>query len=213
MEKIQLLERSSGSLQPTGHYQDMDPHVIPETTPAPGSARQNTSQSDTCPCQPNSSCLMPLVLALGFCLLLGPLPPHPKLPANSRPVCYRQETDFCLRAGRVSEESTESSAGAQAFSKTQPVTYTASHCPRGLCYAAELCIEAARDCLGAERIFTWPREITVCSTAAGGSRPNSSNFRGTKPAASRLTNSTTPRQGSGQSSDFAHRATKSLFST
>lgn len=31
-------------------------------------------------------------------------PPHPKLPANSRPVCYRQETDFCLRAGRVSEE-------------------------------------------------------------------------------------------------------------
>ena len=59
MEKIQLLERSSGSLQPTGHYQDTDPHVIPETTPAPGSAithaRQNTSSQilvHVCPTHP-----------------------------------------------------------------------------------------------------------------------------------------------------------------
>jgi len=79
MEKIQLLERSSGSLQPTGHHQDMDP----ETTPAPGSA------------------------TTAWCS-----PPHPKLPANSRPLRYRQETGFHLRAGGVSEESTRSSAGA-----------------------------------------------------------------------------------------------------
>lgn len=166
-------------------------------------------QSDTCPCQPNSSCLMPLVLALGFCLLLGPLPPHPKLPANSRPVCYRQETDFCLRAGRVSEESTESSAGAQAFSKTQPVTYTASHCPRGLCYAAELCTEAARDCLGAERGYSHGHGRSLCAVLlreAPGQTAATSEVPSQQPLA-------TPRQGSGQSSDFAHRATKSLFST
>lgn len=59
MEKIQLLERSSGALQPTAHYQDTDPHVIPETPPAPCSAithaRQNTSSQilvRVCPTHP-----------------------------------------------------------------------------------------------------------------------------------------------------------------
>lgn len=44
MEKVQLLEGSSVSLQPTGHYQDTDSHVIPETTPAPGSAITHARQ-------------------------------------------------------------------------------------------------------------------------------------------------------------------------
>lgn len=58
-------------------------------------------QSDTCPCLPNSSCLMPLELSVGILLTAWCSPPHPKLPANRKPVCSRQETDFCLRAGRV----------------------------------------------------------------------------------------------------------------
>lgn len=71
-------------------------------------------------------------------------PPRPKLPAKSRPVCYRQETDFHPRAGRVSEGSTGVSAGTQAPSKSQPVTHAVSHCPSRLGSTAELHIEAAR---------------------------------------------------------------------
>lgn len=71
-------------------------------------------------------------------------PPCPKLPTNSRPVCYRQETDFHPRAGRVSEGSTGISAGTQAPSKSQPATHAVSHCPSWLGSTAELHIKAAR---------------------------------------------------------------------
>lgn len=179
MEKIQLLERSSGSLQRTaqlsGHGLTHYPRHNANTRLSYSSCSTEYIQSDTCPCLPNSSCLMPLVLSVGILLTVWCSPPHPNLPANSRPGCHRQETDFCLRAGRVSEESTGSSAGAQASSKTQPVTNAVSHCPGGLRYAAELRIKAARDCLGAEQ-----------GHSRGHGRPlravlpqDSSNFRGT----------------------------------
>lgn len=79
--------------------------------------------------------------------------------------------------------------------------------PRAL-QAAELCTEAARGCLGHREEIHVATEITACSAAMAGSQGNSSNSRGTRPEASHLTHSTTPRQGS----DFAHRATTFLFS-
>lgn len=80
--------------------------------------------------------------------------------------------------------------------------------PRAL-QAAELCTEAARGCLGHREDIHVATEITACNAAMGGSQGNSSNSRGTRPEGSHLTYSATPRQGS----DFAHRATKFLFST
>lgn len=132
--------------------------------------------------------------SVGILLTAWSSPPHPKLPANSRPVCYRQETDFCLRAGRVSEESTESSAGAQAFSKTQPGTYTASHCPRGLCYAAELCIEAARDCLGTERVYSHGHGRSLCAVLLR-EAPGQTAATSEVPSQQPLTSPTIPHQG------------------
>lgn len=132
--------------------------------------------------------------SVGIFLTARCSPPHPKPPANSRPVCYRQETDFCLRAGRVTEESTGSSAGARASSKTQPVTNAASHCPRGLCYAAELCIEAARDGLGTERGYSRGHGRSPCAVLlreAPGQTAATSEVPNQQP----LTSPTVPHQG------------------
>lgn len=89
-------------------------------------------------------------------------PPQPNLPANSRPVCYAQETDFAL--GLVdSARKAQKTQLVFRHPPTQTVTDTASRCS-----IAELHIRAAADCLGAQRGCSRGHGRSVCSTAAEG---------------------------------------------
>lgn len=139
-------------------YQDTDSHVIPETAPVPGPAVTHTqqgtpSQTLVCvsPAHPDR-CHQDKCWDFAHCS-----PSHPKLPANSLPVCCRQERDFCLRAGRASKESRGSSAGASAASETQTVSQCCLSLPRGLCKQLSCALRLPEAAWGTERIFTWPQ--------------------------------------------------------
>lgn len=192
MEKIQLLERSSGYLQPKGLCQDRDSHVIPKPMPAPGSAAAHAPQNisrqvlaQVCSTHPGTG--------TGTLLTAGCSLPTPSSPHRA-PLCHRQEADFCLKAHGVSEESPGSSTGVWACSKTQPVTEAASPCLKVLSSTAALCTEAASDDPSTGRGHSHGQGTSPCAvlppkahsqTAATSEVPNQKL----------LTSSTAPHQG------------------
>lgn len=156
---------------------------------------------------------MLLVLVLGFCFLpgAGALLPAPSSLQTAGLSATGRRQIFTLGLAELVKEAQESRLVLRhPPSHNLPLMLSAT-APAGLVPQLSCTSRLPEPPRHRERMSTCPREVAVCTNAAGGTWPNSSDFRGTRPVASPA--APAPRQGSGKASDSAHRPTKSLFST